>query len=126
MVLAEIDTTQQSKPLAEIKGKVFNNGTDLPVAGAEVRIVGSKQKTVTDSQGRFRFSGDIDNAVTLEVSAPHFYTKTVQLNGKSDWAQVKVMLNEEAFIMGEIAAEDVSGKKVECNTKDSTGSSGNK
>lgn len=117
MVLTAEDTTELKLP-AEIKGKVFNKETSLPVAGAEVRIAGSRQKTITDSHGIFSLLGDNTNAVTLDVSAQNFYTKTVQLNNKSDWAHVKVMLNEEAFIMGEIAAEDTGGKKEECKSKE--------
>jgi len=98
----------------EIKGKILIEGSDLPVAGAQVRITGSKQKVVTDSKGSFSLLVENNNSVTLEVSAENFYTKTVQLNSKSDWAHVKVMLFEKAFIMGEIAAEEVSGSKKDC------------
>jgi hypothetical protein len=105
MVPAAVDTTQSKVP-AEIKGKVFNVGTSLPVAGAEVYIVGSKQKAVTDSKGRFSLTSEDHNTITLEVSAQNFFTKTVQLNSKGDWEHVKVMLAEEAFIMGEIAVDN--------------------
>lgn len=92
--------------IPEIKGKILEEGSGLPVAGAVVRIVGSKQKAVTDSKGRFSLTSDNNNTVILEVSAQHFYTKTIQLNSKSDWAHVNVMINEKAFIMGEIAADN--------------------
>lgn len=104
--------------IPEIKGKILNEGSGLPVAGAHVRIAGNKQKTVTDSQGRFSLSVENSNSVILEVSAENFYTKTVQLNNKSDWAHVNVMIYEKAFIMGEIAAEDVSDNKEECKSKE--------
>lgn len=92
--------------IPEIKGKILEEGSGLPVAGAVVRIVGSKQKAITDSKGRFSLTSDNNNTVILEVSAQHFYTKTIQLNNKSDWAHVNVMINEKAFIMGEIAADN--------------------
>lgn len=112
-VAVDKDSTHP-KPPAEIKGKILNDESGLPVAGARVNIAGSKQKAVTDSKGRFSLLSDNNNSVTLEVSAQNFYTKTVQLNSKNDWTHVKVMLTEEAFIMGEIAAEDVSGKNENC------------
>jgi hypothetical protein len=117
VALAVVDTTKPYPP-AEIKGKILCEGSDLPVAGAQVRIAGSKQKVVTDSKGGFSLSVENINPITLEVSAENFYTKTVQLNNKSDREHVKVMLFEKAFIMGEIAAEDVSGKKEECKSKE--------
>lgn len=108
------DDTTRAKPVAEIKGKILNGGSGLPVAGAEVRIAGSTKKTVTDSKGRFSLLSENRNAISLEVSAQNFHTKTVQLDSKSDWAHVKVMINEEAFIMGEIAVSDENGSKKDC------------
>jgi hypothetical protein len=70
--------------IPEIKGKILDEGSGLPVAGAEVRIVGSKQKAVTDSKGRFSLLSDNSDKVTLEVSASNFFKKSVQLNSKSD------------------------------------------
>jgi hypothetical protein len=102
--------------IPEIKGKILDEGSGLPVASAEVRIVGSKQKAVTDPKGRFSLTSDNNNTtVILEVNAQHFYTKTIQLNSKSDWTHVNVMINEKAFIMGEIAADyEVRNDTIDC------------
>jgi hypothetical protein len=117
-LVTEQEINKQPLSSNEIRGEIFDVDTGLPVEGARVHIQGSKRKAVTDSKGRFSLLSDIGNSVTLEVSANNFFTKTVQLNNKSDWMHVKVMINEEAFKMGEVmVVEDEAASKIIENCK---------
>lgn len=94
-----------SQSQTEIKGAIFNEDSGLPVAGAQVRIPGIKQTAVTDAMGKFSLLSDNVDFVILEVSAPHFSTKTVQLDNKTDWVHVKVSIKER-FMMGAVLVQE--------------------
>jgi hypothetical protein len=104
----------------EIKGTIVNLESGLPVAGAQVRLFGSTQTAaVTDSMGKFSLGNDTGNAVALEVTAPNFYTNTVQLNNYADLKDVKVAIKEDVYIKGEVVIiEDKNGTKKACKNKE--------
>jgi hypothetical protein len=116
-----LDTVQQEikqpPKHTEIRGKIFDGNSGLPLAGAHVRIRGSKQRAVTDSAGKFNLLSNNSSFVELEVSSPQFIPQTVQLNSKSDWKHVKVMMQEESFKMGDFSIEDDAANEVKVDCK---------
>ena len=63
--------TAQDAAATTIKGKVTNEAGEA-VAGAEVRIEGSKQVTYTDAQGNYEFKGVQVPHVHLHVYSPDY------------------------------------------------------
>ena len=61
-----------------LAGQVLSAADNRPVAGAEVRVVGTRLSAHTDAQGRFRLEQAPTGAVPIEVSAPGFSTQQLE------------------------------------------------
>ncbi|WP_165760198.1 carboxypeptidase-like regulatory domain-containing protein [Niastella populi] len=112
--IAVDDSVTCHQPPLEINGKVYNLNTGLPVAGAQVRLLGStREAAVTDSMGKFSLGNDTGKAVILEVTAQNFFTNTVQLNNYADWNDVEVAIKEEALMGAVLVQLDTTSKGKE-------------
>jgi hypothetical protein len=70
---------------AEINGTVVNAETQKPIAGAFVKLLGSKQTTRTDAQGKFSLKkADIAQFNQLEVRMPDFSVYNMTINHFND------------------------------------------
>lgn len=98
-------------PPKEINGRVLDESS-MPVAGATVRIIGTTRGVTADTAGNFRFLIDKGDTVSLEISAIGYKTKTVLIDSKTNWKDVKVLLYMEYLIMGGITFEEKVPKKV--------------
>src|SRR5580693_3345058 len=58
----------------EIKGKIIDFDTKLPVAGVTISIQLTKQATVSDDNGMFRLLLDLDTTYTLLFSSVQYKT----------------------------------------------------
>ncbi len=65
-------------PPADIVGKVTDENGN-PLAGANVKVKGSKKGVTTNADGSYTLKG-VDNTATLEISYIGFETKTVLAN----------------------------------------------
>ena len=62
----------------------------IPLINAEVKVLSSKQKVLTDTLGRFSVASDPEDK--LKVSAYGFYNQKVQLNENTKFAAVNLKL----------------------------------
>jgi outer membrane protein OmpA-like peptidoglycan-associated protein len=73
IVSAAAEPVPDSVPIGQLHGQVFEEGSDSPVSGAFVGVVGKDvSPQLTDSQGRFVTYGLPEGEVVLEVSHPDF------------------------------------------------------
>jgi len=63
---------------AVLTGEVVNATNNRPVAGVDVKIVGTRLKTRTGEDGRFRLEEAPSGPVAVEVSAPNFSTDQLE------------------------------------------------
>lgn len=76
-----------------LHGRVVVAGDTLPVAGAEVDIVGADRRRTTDAEGRFQFVSVPAGSYTLRVRLPGFMptTKAFQI-ADDEWLALPVRL----------------------------------
>lgn len=109
---AKVNTVDDNKPAAftppplEIKGKVTNESGE-PLQNVSVLIVGTRNGTITDSEGNFVLNASDDKNVVLEFSSVGFQTQRVSATGRS---VINVILLSDAQTIGEVivTALDVS------------------
>ena len=76
-----------------LHGRVTIAGDTLPVAGAEVEIVGADRRRTTDAGGRFQFLGVPAGSYTLRVRLPGFMPATKAFRMADDeWLDLPVPL----------------------------------
>jgi hypothetical protein len=67
------DSTRTPTP-GRIRGRVVDDSTGVPIAGAHVLLPGTKRTTRTDSAGRYEFAGLAPETTLVMVAAPGFAT----------------------------------------------------
>jgi iron complex outermembrane recepter protein len=84
---------------SSISGKV-TDGTDQPIPGANVNIVGDSNGTVTDFTGAFELKTKTPFPLTIEVSMLGFATQTVEVKSKEQ--ELIIVLVSESTRLNEI------------------------
>lgn len=78
-VLAAIPMMVQAQTAGTVQGRVLNATTQGNLEGVQVRVVGSRTQTVTDSAGRYVLSGVGPGPVTLEFNYLGYQPVTQQV-----------------------------------------------
>lgn len=102
---------------AVLEGEVINAVTNKPVAGAEVTLSGSRQKTKTDQDGRFRLDKARSGSATVSVTAAGFKPRQVQQDLAADKpTPLRVVLGGDTGLAGTIVngatERPIAGAKV--------------
>jgi hypothetical protein len=105
-VINKKDETVNSKVAdsIQIKGQVFKN--DLPLQGASVVLKGSNHGTQTNKEGKFSIkikAEEMEKNPTLQFSYIGLKSKDIRI--KIDTEFLKVRLEEDDFIIGEVVFE---------------------
>ena len=102
-----------------IEGTIYDGSTSAPVAGAEVHILGTDERQITDTEGKFWFIKIVPGTYTMsithatygtptetdiEVSAGHTTQVTLYLG--------EVVLLEEVIVEGERLPPTISRKDI--------------
>ncbi|WP_026714341.1 TonB-dependent receptor [Flavobacterium daejeonense] len=82
-----------------VEGSIVEKN-NLPVVGANIRVVGETAATVTDSDGRFLLSTSLRFPYELEVSSVGFKTKKITVASKKQL--IGILLEEEQNVLDEI------------------------
>lgn len=82
-----------------VEGSVVEKN-NLPVVGANIRVVGETTATVTDSDGKFLLKTSLSFPFEIEVSSVGFETKTVSVTSKKHL--MGIVLKEEQNVLNEI------------------------
>jgi len=90
-----------------VSGKVFSADDGQPIIGATVKVKGTSQGTVTNTDGEFRITLS-GNAKSLVVS--YVGMKTVEIDAKND---VTVRLENDSKIMEEVVVTAMGIKRSE-------------
>lgn len=101
-----------SQTTAKLVGKITGED-NKPVAGASVKVVGSKQGTVTNFDGDFSLLLAVGKKYEIEISAVGFATKKisdveVNLNGGND---LSVVLQTKSNNLNEVSVKSSLQKK---------------
>ncbi|HKI45170.1 MAG TPA: carboxypeptidase-like regulatory domain-containing protein [Balneolales bacterium] len=67
-----------------LDGKVINNKTRKPVGNATIQLVGTSQKTKSDSTGTFRLANVGKGHKKLKITAKGYKTDTEKINRGKD------------------------------------------
>ena len=79
-----------------VKGTVNDEAGD-PIIGASVKVVGTKNGSVTDLNGNFAVSGSQNGQ--LEVSYVGYQTQKVKINGRQN---INIVLKEDAQMLSDV------------------------
>jgi protocatechuate 3,4-dioxygenase beta subunit len=113
----------------QLTGKVLNKVTNQPVSEAEVSISGEEKMTLTDEQGNFAFSFDIDEKKTLTVTVTKDSFETVTFThlikpGKDSQTD-NILLNPEELtttikgtLLNAFNNEAIEGGDIKANVVD--------
>ena len=82
-----------------VEGSIVEKN-NLPVVGANIRVVGETAATVTDSDGKFLLSTSLRFPYELEVSSVGFKTKKITITSKKQL--IGIFLEEEQNVLDEI------------------------
>jgi outer membrane protein OmpA-like peptidoglycan-associated protein len=108
---SEVEPVVVPAPTVPIRGHVREQGSDSPVAGATVAIVGhDASPQVTDSEGRFITYGLPEGDVVLDVSHPDFETARCAVPASSEASCSLVPVRREGQLR--ILTVDVNGNSV--------------
>src|SRR5258705_523480 len=88
-LLASTASAQQGS----VGGTVVAAGTQEPIAGAQVQVVGTTLRAASDERGRFRVSGVPGASVTLEVRRIGYRLARVPARVGDDSLRVALALN---------------------------------
>lgn len=88
--MASLALTALAEPLRaqdnSVSGHVRAAGTDEPLAGAQIGVVGGTQRAATDNQGHFRIGGLSGTTVTLDIHRIGYRTARVTARvGQTDF-----------------------------------------
>jgi outer membrane protein OmpA-like peptidoglycan-associated protein len=107
----ERETEAAVPPTGQLRGRVLEQGSGKPVAGAVVAAAGERiAQQVTDSEGRFAAEGLSEGEVVLEVSHPGYETAQCSAVVLSDTECVLVPSTFEGRLR--LAAVDLNGNPV--------------
>ncbi|THU40642.1 T9SS type A sorting domain-containing protein [Niastella caeni] len=94
-------------PPKQIDGLVLDSNSNQPIDGASVWIKGTTKGVITDSTGKFMLLIDeTKKSVTLEISVIGYETKTLVVDSKTNWQNIKVMMAEKEMFMGLIVVAE--------------------
>jgi outer membrane receptor protein involved in Fe transport len=82
-----------------VTGNVVDD-KQLPLPGANIKIVGQSIGTLTDMDGNFTLSTQSNPPVTIEITMDGYVTQTVSVTAKNQ--QLKVVLHEQENKLNEI------------------------
>ncbi|MFA9191986.1 TonB-dependent receptor [Flavobacterium sp. FZUC8N2.13] len=82
-----------------IKG-VVTDINNLPIIGANVKVIGESVTTVTDSDGKFLLITSLNLPYEIEITSVGFESKTTVINSKTQL--INVVLKEEQNVLDEI------------------------
>jgi hypothetical protein len=93
--------TEQSTPLATLRGRVVDAQTGEPVAKVRVNVSGSQQSTTTDEGGAFVLEDLPQGEVNLYVTTIGYglVKRTVLVRGSGD--EIEIALNQETAALTE-------------------------
>jgi len=84
-----------------LSGSLMDSETSMPIVGATVYIPKLEKGTVTDLDGKFRFSGLAEGTYDLVISSLGYSSTTIKVEVPSE-TDLKVLLNPTAIEMEEI------------------------
>jgi hypothetical protein len=102
-----------------VKG-IVNDETGQPIIGVTVRVVGTKDATVTDMDGKFAITAS--PKASLSFSYVGYNPQTVVINGRSN---LSITLKEESSTLNDVVVigygtakrSDISGSVTSVNTQ---------
>lgn len=80
-----------------IRGVVIDEFDSLPLIGVTISITGTKYKTTTDTEGRFKLNLPNSNKrkdLLLEISYPAFQKQKIQIKSKDLESEITIYLSE--------------------------------
>lgn len=117
------EPAQQEKKEITIEGVVVDGRDSLPVIGATVVVKGTSLGVATDMDGKFKLTVPQAQNVELEFSFVGMKKQIVKVNGMSNPAPLKIVMEEEAVGMNEVvvvgygvtASKDLTGQVASLN-----------
>jgi iron complex outermembrane recepter protein len=102
---------QEAAQTLYLRGRVVDEKSGEPLAGAYVRVLGSVLGAVTDDKGEFRIATTIADPVLVEVSYVGYQSQRVSLlPGPSQKAPEEIRLREQEIIGEEVV---ISASRIE-------------
>lgn len=95
-----------------IRGNVMEAGSDEPLIGASILVVGTDQGAITDFDGSFELWDIPSNAKEIKVSYIGFESKIVALTGQSDLGTIELELSAIGLKQVEIVASVAVDRKT--------------
>lgn len=105
--LLALATAPAAAQTGSVGGVVIAERTLLPIAGAQIQIVGTERGTVTDASGRFLIPGLDGTEITLEVSMIG-YRPVTQVVGVGT-LNLRIALSETAIALDELVVTGTAG-----------------
>jgi hypothetical protein len=102
----------------EISGAVLDKNINEPVAGASIWLKGSTKGTVADTNGVFHLKVEKGDSVTLEITAIGYEPETMVVDSKTNWQDIKVLMDQRAVTMGLIVVGEKVPKKGKAARKE--------
>lgn len=103
MVLGNISLAQ------DLKGKVVDAETNLPLAFAKVYILELETGCITDTAGNFVLHSHLSNTVNLRVTAPNYSQKVFTLSAEN-WQNIVLALQPEHLSFDEVSIQSTLGE----------------
>ncbi len=98
-----------AEPKGSVSGRVLEQGTDIPIPGATVQVLGTSNGTYTRSDGTFTLMGVADGEVAIRVSSLGYLADTVTIDVNSSTPFVVIQLTGDVItsqgvvVLGETA-----------------------
>lgn len=100
----------QAQTPKTISGKIVDNINE-PITGATVKIVGTTQGVLTDTEGLFSIEGA--SGVTLEISYIGYISQTIKI---TDQKELNIKLVEDVKLLGDVVVVGYGVQKKETLT----------
>jgi hypothetical protein len=116
--VGKIALVDEATPPRELKGTVIDSNTKQPLANASITIIGTSTGTISDSLGNFRLmiDKDKDEPFDLAVSYIGYNTRTLTVDGSTNWQDLKVVLPEVSYKHITLGMVVVAHKKTKKKT----------
>ena len=85
-----------------VRGRVLEEGSMLPIAGAVVKIGSDYLWTTTDIEGEFAFSNVYPGEYDIEASCLGYVSVTLTINVREDMKPLEIRLKESSLALDEV------------------------